>query len=486
MTKTESSLLPTWLLWLAATVPLLGFWLYGLTDLDEGFYAAVVNDMLRRGDWLTPTLNGAPWFEKPILAYWLAMPTVSMWHNEFGARLPSVLTTLGTAYVVWRFVSARLGHATGQLATLVLTGSMLTAGVGRMMMTDAPFVLCLSSAFLTYYESFTRDQRWRLATAALLGLAVLAKGPVALILFALVAGISAWKFPDHRPQMKRYWLVGTLILSGVLATWYLPAWLVHRGLFVQKFLIEQNLQRFGGGDRAHAAPAWMIPIFFPAIILVCFAWWLAPAFRAKWVTVRETDDSDEGKLRRYLWIWGIVVVGFFSLSGSKLPHYIMPALVPLAVILADAIMKRHPCSHPLRFWLNYGLAWNVILCVILNLAMNMYTQQKFHDAQELALAASSEPEPFGVYTRPNEGKQFTFTTDAADTSQPSIYFYYRRKAMDIGKIQDFSADNYPAIVLTRDDEFLADARKQWGDKFNGATMAVKGRWSIVKVFSIGE
>ena len=486
MTTKPGQLLPTWLLALAGILPFLGFWAYGLTDLDEGFYAAVVNDMLRRGDWLTPTLNGTPWFEKPILAYWLAMPTVSLWHNEFGARLPSFVCTLATAWIVLRTVSARFGQLTGQLATLVFTGCILVAGVGRMMMTDAPFVLCLTGAFLTYYKSFVQDQRWRLATAALLGLAVLAKGPVALLLFAVVAGLSAWKYPARRREMTKYWLTGTVILAAVLATWYLPAWLVHRDLFVQKFLIEQNLQRFGGGDRAHATPAWMIPVFFPAVILVCYAWWLGPAFRSQWLKNRQTGDTEQGDFRRYLWIWAMVVLVFFSLSGSKLPHYIMPALVPFSILIADAVMDRHPCGHQPRFWLNYGVVWNVVLCVVLNMALTMYSRERFMDAQELARHAATIADSFVLFSKQPEAKSFGPTMTLADTSQPSVYFYYRRKALDWQKLDDFDNSKCPVLVLSRDNEFMTEATKRWGKGLNAGVLAYKDRWSLVRVISFGE
>ncbi len=172
-------------------MPLLGWWATGLFDLDEGFYAAVVAEMNRRGEWVTPYYNGRPWFEKPILLYWLAKPTVAWFGEAVGPRLPSVLCTLGT-YAVVAWFCLRRGDdkrvPTAQLAVLILASSLLVLALGRMMMTDAPLMLALTGAFLTFWESLVGDRRWRLVTAALLGVGVLAKGPVACLLFLPVAG----------------------------------------------------------------------------------------------------------------------------------------------------------------------------------------------------------------------------------------------------------------------------------------------------------
>src|SRR4051812_41619111 len=125
---------PWLLLWLFAVLPLLGWWLYGLFDLDEGFYGAVVAEMNRRGEWITPYYNGQPWFEKPILLYWVAKPLMMLFGNVVGPRLPSILATLGTYALVARFVRRYWDHAAAQWCVLVLASTTLVVGLGRMMM----------------------------------------------------------------------------------------------------------------------------------------------------------------------------------------------------------------------------------------------------------------------------------------------------------------------------------------------------------------
>jgi len=162
-------------------VPFLGFWAYGLFDLDEGFYGAVVRDMIARHDWITPTLNGVPWFEKPILAYWLAIPSVQLFGDTLGPRLPSVLCTLGTVALLFFFLKRHVPLPAARLATLLYATNLLVVVLGRMMMTDAPLVLCLTASFVVLADWRLKEspgpgwREWPMM-GLLVGLGVLAKG----------------------------------------------------------------------------------------------------------------------------------------------------------------------------------------------------------------------------------------------------------------------------------------------------------------------
>ena len=218
-----------------AVVPLLGWWLTGLFDIDEGFYAAVVAEMNRRGEWITPFYNGQPWFEKPILAYWLAKPMLAIFGDMIGPRLPSVLSAIGCYLLVAWYARRRISEGAAAWSVAILGTSLLFIAVGRMMMTDMPLVLAFSAAMLTFWESLVGNPRWRLLTAGLLGIAVLAKGPVALAFFVLIAGWTYYREPDLRPKFRGQWLLGTLILVAVIGSWYIPVYLANGQTFVQKF-----------------------------------------------------------------------------------------------------------------------------------------------------------------------------------------------------------------------------------------------------------
>lgn len=349
-------------------LPYLGFWTYGLTDLDEGFYGAVTMDMLRRGDWLTPTLNGIPWFEKPILSFWLAMPSVALMPNEFGARLPSFLCTMATVWLIYRFAKRHFCESTAIVSCLVYSSSLLVVAIGRMMMTDAALNLCLVIAFTTFYESLQGNQKLRLITATALGFAVLAKGPVALVLFGLIGIFTFARLPQFRPEFKKYWIIGSVLLITVVSTWYVPAYLVNGQFFIDKFLIEQNIGRFAGGDKAHTVPAWAHPIYFPAVLILATLPWIGGASRAKfWQT--KIHEQSPYPASTFILIWFLVPLCFFTISGTKLVHYILPSLPPLAILIAHALLTRHP---------------------------------KFSFGKEFPLSVSMERGPWGEVTLPTE------------------------------------------------------------------------------------
>lgn len=420
----NSRRLTTIALWIAI-VPLLGWWITGLFDLDEGFYAAVVAEMNRRGEWITPYYNGQPWFEKPILLYWMAKPCLAIFGDMIGPRLPSVLSAVGCYVLVARYARKWLTENAATYSVIVLSSSLLFVAIGRMMMTDMPLVLTFSAAMLTFWESLVGNPKMRLATAALLGLAVLAKGPVALILFVLIAGWTFWREPDLRPAFRGQWLLGTVILFGVIALWYIPAYMANGQLFVQKFLIEQNIGRFTGGDKAHTIKAAWAYILYIPVILVLMAPWSFYIFKA-WPPRK--DAVDGALFRRYLAAWAGVIFIFFSISSAKLPHYVLPVCVPLAMLLGDFFGRRHADSQPKV--LVWPLAWTIFVGLLANVGFLVwYEKSGQREAHELARYVRENsllgvPETVAVYQMPRRDKDLgTGKPKLQETSLPSMLLY---------------------------------------------------------------
>lgn len=311
---------PLWLAWLL--LPMLGWWLYGLFDLDEGFYAAIVSNMLRTGDWITPHVHGEPWFEKPILLYWLAAPFVKLFGLNFGARLPSILSAIGLLCYLYRWVSRESGALAAQWTVVVCGTSLFFIAVSRMMMTDSIFVACLTVAVC---EAWSRRglSAW---TGLFVGLAVLAKGPVAILL--LVGWLIVYS------ALNRKWIGGSFLgvfsclaaMLVVVSLWYVPCYLVNRDVFVQKFLIEQNWQRFLGGDKAHKLPFFAGLLLYPLVLLVGFFPWCIRLPAVVNFALKRKDSTEYKAL-----VWAATVFGFFFIGGSKLPHYIAPCIPPLSI-----------------------------------------------------------------------------------------------------------------------------------------------------------
>lgn len=417
------------LLWVMALVvlPYLGFWLYGLTDLDEGFYGAVVTDMIRRSDWITPTYNGVPWFEKPILSYWLTIPGLSLFpSSEFIARLPAVLCTFLSAAILYRFAKKHFDISSASLAAVIFSSSLLVVALGRMMMTDPALNLCLIIAFTTFYNSLTEStQSQRLYTAAALGFAVLAKGPVALVLFGLVAGLTYWRIPSTRPYFKSFWVFGTLIMLAIISTWYIPSYLANPTSFIQEFLIEQNIGRFRGGDVAHTVPWYLNGIYFPIIAALAMIPWLAPSFAAGWHNTK-IGTGNPHNLRKFLWIWALVVIGFFTISKTKLPHYILPAIFPLALLAAEAICHRHPKGRQLQFYLVGATIWAVFVTGLANVATFSYHQKQFAEVQAIGKFLQTQTGEVVVLSLGRNGQDPKIKLSLDQTSHPSLLFYLRR------------------------------------------------------------
>ncbi|MEZ5162844.1 MAG: glycosyltransferase family 39 protein [Fimbriimonadaceae bacterium] len=464
MSSSRYSSPPNWLIALIGVIPYFGFWLYGLTDLDEGFYGAVVTDMLRRGDWITPTYNGVPWFEKPILSYWLSMPFVSVMHNEFGARLPSFLCTLATGFVLFRFLSKWTQIQAGQLAVLVFSGNILVVAIGRMMMTDAALMLSLTLAITTFFESLHGEKKWRLVSAAMVGVGVLAKGPVAGLLFLGVIGLTYWQLRYLRPKFRGLWLPGLAICLVVIATWYVPAYLANGQFFIDKFLIEQNVGRFTGGDKAHSISevlknyAWIVRLlvnvlFFPLVVLIAAAPWFLSLRKAKSAITEHLVKTPEHDLKVYLQIWFLVIIGFFTLSGTKLPHYILPAMVPLSALIGWSLTEQIKGVFLLqRKHLILAGAWSVFMLILANYVFLTDYYRKYQPVQTAAKHAREEGREFAVY-QPHltNKKDQNGSLEMLPTSNPSLLFYYRKPLTFINAEEELDAlkEKNPLVLSPR-------------------------------------
>lgn len=463
-------------------IPLLGWWVYGLFDLDEGFYAAVVAEMNRRGEWITPYFNGKPWFEKPILLYWVAKPCLALFGGEFGIRLPSILATLGTYAIVAWFGRRRLGALSGAASALVLATSLFFVAVGRMVLVDPLLILCLTGAFTTFWESLVGDRRWRLLTAALLGLALLAKGPVAGALFIAVLAYTYWRERDLRSAFGGavIWLGGIAIFAVVVAAWYVPAYLANHQVFVDEFLIKQNLQRFKGGDEAHAVPMPGGLIYYIPIVLIGMIPW------SLWVPKawpRRAAEGDQEPVKRYLATWAVVVFAFFTISGTKLPHYVLPCFPPLALLVGHFMAQRWADLNPRR--LTIVGAGAVVLALITTFGFAAYHVASQADGDRIAKVVQSGldldshrferawPERVALFrlTRQEAG----LFPDVADpmlfdwirvrvnqTSTPSVLFFLdplhhpspdrlalTGPAIDTDRLEDVIQDRGTVYVLTR-------------------------------------
>lgn len=417
--------------WLLCVIPLLGWWVTGLLDLDEGFYAAVTGEMLRRGEWVTPYYNGSPWFEKPIWLYWVSIPTVWLFGQDVGPRLPSVAANCLLYAGIYQMVKRRAGKDAAQLAALFVATTLLTALLGRLMMTDAWLNLSLTLCFLFFFESLvTSDMRWRYAAGALLGVSVLAKGPIGGAFFLILAGLTYWREPALRPAFKRGWLISIALCAAVVSAWYVPAYLANGQTFVQKFLIEQNVGRFSGGDKAHTVGGFGYLLYIPVLLLGAAPWIFS--LRQAVTVAKEPDQL----FARYCLRWAATILVFFTVSAAKLPHYVLPCIPPL--MIAIAIARARTTGLAQVFPRAAGMALGLFALLNAGLSTWYFGGTVFGtritsgqaEAHALARKLRGTTEDIALYQLPRRQKsRGTGEFKIQETSLPSVIFYIDRPVL---------------------------------------------------------
>ena len=351
---------------------------FGFIGPDEPRYAWIARDMADSGDWVTPRLYGKPWFEKPVFYYWSAALCFKLFGvNEASARLPSaVCALLATLALAW--LALRVGGwQMARWVLLLLPSTVAMIGFSHAAATDMPFSAMLSVAMVcaavaldlapgNFSEKnppadavrldelheekrdgesvFRQTKKTIYLSLALfgffLGVAVLAKGPAALILAggAILLWVSFTKRWREALPLFHPIAIGTFLLTCL--PWY--ALCAHRNPeFFHVFIIEHNFKRYLTPEFQHIQPFWY---YLPITIVGLLPWifWLA------WFTTRAGRKAEGGHQRSlilFLAAWGGFPILFFSLSKSKLPGYILPAVLPLVFLIPLAVSRTLKFRH---------------------------------------------------------------------------------------------------------------------------------------------
>lgn len=337
-----------------------------LYDVDEGAFSEATREMLASGDFGSTTLNGAPRFDKPILVYWLqAASAAVLGISETAFRLPSALCSIVWCAALWAFARPRLGAATSRLAALMLACSLGVLAIGRAATADALLNMLLALAMFEVWRVLERGPGEEPDRAAIrraylwVGLGLLAKGPVAALIpgaVSLLAALATGRFKRWREAALH--LPGWAILVAVAAPWYAYILDRHGMAFVDGFILKHNVSRYTSPLEGHSGSLLYYLVMGPLLWLPWSG--LLPAVlgrvRADW----------QIPLGRYLWVWAGFVIVFFSLSGTKLPHYLLYGSTPVFIGLAQAVkLLQRPGLLP-RLWQGLAqLATGAMLLLIL-------------------------------------------------------------------------------------------------------------------------
>lgn len=292
--------------------------------------------MLERHDWITPTLGQIAWLEKPPLYYWQAIIAYKIFGiSDWSARLPSAFDTFLLIFAVYWFLR-RFRPTIALDGALICATSAGIVGFSRAASTDMPLTAMFSIALLAWYSWFEGGDKKHLAGFyVFLALAMLAKGPVAPFLAAAVIGITAAEQKSGKIFFRTLWIPGIAMFCAIGLPWYVLVQ-IRNPQFFHEFIIEHNLARFGSNLYHHPEPFWY---YIPVTLLGWVPWTILAIAAVIWA-VRCWRRPDADSLNSFLLIWIAVVVAFFSISQSKLPGYVLPALPAGALLVAQFVHNK--------------------------------------------------------------------------------------------------------------------------------------------------
>ncbi|MFN9398930.1 MAG: ArnT family glycosyltransferase, partial [Dolichospermum sp.] len=379
----------------------------GLIDETEPLFAEASRQMLLTGDWITPFFNGETRFDKPALIYWCQAIAYSiMGVNEWAARTPSALAAMGVIalafYTVqWYFTKKDELEKVTNLPRRYLTAALAAALMalnpemivwGRTGVSDMLLTGCIGSTLLCFFLGYAQNNRvivianwqfpnqWYLASYVLIAGAILTKGPVGIVLpglimiaFALYVGKFWQIWREMRP------ILGMVIVLVLSLPWYILVTWRNGWNFINAFFVYHNIERFTEVVNGHSAP-WY---FYFLVVLLGFAPYAVyipeSLVRLKlWQRSYWLQKERSQHLGLFVSLWFLGVFGFFTVSVTKLPSYVLPLMPAAAILVALSWSDLFPTSQnstPTHLAFLRISAWiNVAFTTFISIALFNLTQ----------------------------------------------------------------------------------------------------------------
>jgi len=338
-----------------------------LWDREEGKHATTSKEMVLSADWVTTTLNGEKFYDKTVLHNWfVALSFLVFGFTELAARLPAAVLSLGCVIVTYLLGRIIFGPTTGFVAGMILATSGLFISLARSVVHDISLVFFVSLALLFFYLGFTSEERRKtyfFLFYGALGFAVLAKGPIGLLLPGLIIGLFLLLKGKLSFLKKMHIGWGILIFLVIAAPWYVLISLRNSD-YAGYFFIENNIMRFLSPHARHARPFWF---YFP-VLMGGFSPWsfflpfaLIHAFRGGW------KNMNEGTL--FLVLWFSVIFLFFTAASSKSPTYILPLFPAGSLLVGILWCKLLEAPTP---WLRKGFLYSFLPYVVIMMLGALY------------------------------------------------------------------------------------------------------------------
>ena len=356
---------------LAASAPLF--------DPDEGLHAAIAQEMVQRGDYVTPTFRGEPFLDKPILFFWTEAASLRLFgHNETAVRIPPLLFGLFGMVTVALLGRALFDESAGLIAGIVYGTMLLPMGVSEVAVHDIGLVpfMCLAALCLVRVDALSPAAsasntpvasarttpvasapttpvasafRRKICISAIvagvaLGLSILTKGLVGVVFTGIFAAALTVRRPSVLVRMATVLTIAVVVAVVVAAPWYIAMEHAHPG-YLHYYFVERHLQGYLTATQRHAGrPFWY---YVPIVLGGALPWtgYLAGALRHATGVLPASPrlrqgfgEASRGRgARRALWGWFAIGLVFLSIGESKLVTYALPLFPALALIIGEYV-----------------------------------------------------------------------------------------------------------------------------------------------------
>ena len=311
-------------------------------DRDEPRFSEASREMSQRGDWILPTFNNEPRYDKPPLTYWCQIAFYRMFgENDLAARFHSALFTALTALVVFGFASRLYDPRAGWCAALAFTLSLQVMVQAKAAVADMPMVFFVALATWAGWELLSHGtKKWWWIFYIALALGFLAKGPVAWLPLVSLLIYAKWNKVTALNRIIKF-QYGIPLMLGLVCLWGVPAMLKTHGEFFSVGIGKHVVQRSfvpmeghgGGGALIYFAT---LPLYFVAFFASFFPW--SVFSRATWLRIKNARTQ----IDLYLLFNIVLTFAVFSLVKTKLPHYTLPAFPLLACLFAPQLGALRP------------------------------------------------------------------------------------------------------------------------------------------------
>lgn len=323
-----------WTAW-AVVIYVVAFWRLGFPsfwDPDEAVYAVASREMLRTGDWMAPMFNGAPFFDKPILFYWLQLIAFKVFGpTEFAARLIPALSAVGVIGATGWAGRVFFNRTVGQLGALFVAVLPATFALSAYAILDMTFTAFLFGGVALAASAAIHDRPHRQWWGyLLLALAVLTKGPLAIVLAGLSFLLALVAAPDLRPKLLSLrWITGLLCVVALASPWFIYMYARFGYAFVEGYFLRENIWLYA----SQLFTTTRTPAFYFRVAAIGLLPWTPIAIGRLVDAVRGDRLTNEERL---FWSWSVAITLFFTFSRFKLDHYIYPVLPAMSLIAAHS------------------------------------------------------------------------------------------------------------------------------------------------------